>query len=159
MEALRPTAQSKDVTCQAHVSVDEPLMLDPARIQQILTNLVANAIKFTPRGGAVDVTVRREGEDVVIQVRDTGIGILPDFLPYVFERFRQADAGTTRQVGGLGLGLSIVKELVERHGGQVTAESAGPNQGATFTVRLPARRLEPRASHLTVPADRVVATS
>jgi signal transduction histidine kinase len=154
MDALRPTAQSKGVSCQATVSVDEPFMLDPARIQQILTNLMANAIKFTPRGGAVDVSVRREGEDLVMQVSDTGIGILPDFLPHVFERFRQADAGTTRQVGGLGLGLSIVKELAERHGGQVTADSAGPNQGATFTVRLPARGAEPRPDHVTVPADR-----
>lgn len=159
MEALRPTAQSKEVVCRARVSVEEPLMLDPGRIQQILTNLIANAIKFTPRGGAVDVTVRRDGEDLVIEVHDTGIGILPDFLPHVFERFRQADAGTTRQVGGLGLGLSIVKELAERHGGQVTAESPGPNQGATFTVRLPARCAGPSASHATVPGDRFVAPS
>jgi signal transduction histidine kinase len=144
IDALRPTALSKGVTCRERVTVEELLMLDPARIQQILTNLVANAIKFTPKGGVVDVSVQRDGDELVIQVSDTGVGIRPGFLPHVFERFRQADAGTTRQTGGLGLGLSIVKELAERHGGQVSAESPGLHQGATFTVRLPARAAEAR---------------
>jgi signal transduction histidine kinase len=143
MDSLRPTAESKGVTCREQVTVAEALMLDPARIQQILTNLLANAIKFTPKGGSVDLSVRREDEDLVLEVSDTGVGIQPAFLPHVFERFRQADAGTTRPVGGLGLGLSIVKELAERHGGHVSAASEGANRGATFTVRLPARVAEP----------------
>jgi signal transduction histidine kinase len=115
-------------------------MLDAARVQQIITNLVANAVKFTPRGGTVELSVRLEGETLVIEVRDTGVGIVSSFLPHVFERFRQADAGPTRTIGGLGLGLSIVKELAERHGGHVSVDSPGANLGSTFTVRLPARR-------------------
>jgi len=139
VEALRPTAESKGVTCREEVLVGDALMLDPARMQQILTNLLSNAIKFTPKGGAVDVSVRREGDEVVLEVRDTGVGIAPAFLPHVFERFRQADTGAWNAVGGLGLGLSIVKELAERHGGHVSAASAGTNRGSTFTVRLPFR--------------------
>ena len=142
MDSLRPTADSKGVACKEQVTVHEALMLDSARIQQIITNLVANAIKFTPKGGTVVLSVRREGEELVIEVTDSGVGILPEFLPHVFERFRQADAGPTRPVGGLGLGLSIVKELSERHGGRVSAGSDGLNLGATFTVRVPARRAE-----------------
>jgi signal transduction histidine kinase len=142
MDSLRPTADSKGVTCREQVTVHDALMLDSARIQQIITNLMANAIKFTPKGGTVLLSVRREDEELVIQVTDTGVGILPEFLPHVFERFRQADAGPTRPVGGLGLGLSIVKELAERHGGHVSAGSDGLHRGATFTVRLPARRAE-----------------
>ncbi|MGE0463708.1 MAG: ATP-binding protein [Vicinamibacterales bacterium] len=140
MEALRPAAESKGVVCAFRVDASRALLLDPARIQQILNNLVANAIKFTPRGGSIDVDVRIDEGDLVIKVSDTGVGISPAFLPFVFERFRQADSSTTRAFGGLGLGLSIVKQLAERHGGHVAAESAGENQGATFTVRIPARQ-------------------
>jgi signal transduction histidine kinase len=139
MEALRPAAESKGVVCASRVDVGRALLLDSARVQQILSNLVANAIKFTPRGGAIDVDVREDGSDLVMEVRDSGVGISPAFLPHVFERFRQADSGTTRTHGGLGLGLSIVKQLAEQHGGQVTASSAGEHQGATFIVRIPAR--------------------
>ena len=116
-------------------------MLDPARVQQILTNLVANAVKFTPaRRERATVRCGRGRRGLVIEVRDTGVGIAPPFLPHVFERFRQADAGTTRPIGGLGLGLSIVKEL--RSGTAATSAPTAPaaNLGATFTVRLPARR-------------------
>jgi signal transduction histidine kinase len=120
------------------VSVERALLLDSARVQQILTNLVANAIKFTPSGGTVHMDVRTDEGDVVMSVRDTGIGITPDFLPHVFERFRQAESGVSRPFGGLGIGLSIVRQLAERHGGRVTAESEGENRGATFTVRIPA---------------------
>ncbi len=143
LEALRPAAQARGVTCRDAVLVDEPVMLDPARTQQIVTNLLGNAIKFTPKGGTVDVEVRRAEDDLMIEVRDTGVGIAPAFLPHIFERFRQADAGQWRPVGGLGLGLSIVKELAERHGGHVTVASAGPDQGTTFTVRLPFRPAAP----------------
>jgi signal transduction histidine kinase len=139
MESLDPAAQSKGVVCRHEVRVEHVLLLDGARVQQILANLVANAIKFTPRGGSVGVRVATEGDHLVLSVCDTGIGIAAEFLPHLFERFRQAESGTTRPFGGLGLGLSIVKELAERHGGSVDAFSAGPGKGATFTVRLPAR--------------------
>lgn len=142
METLRPTAESKGVTCMHRVTVDRAVLVDVSRLQQIINNLVANAIKFTPRGGSVEVTACIDASELVISVRDSGVGIAPRFLPHVFERFRQADAGPTRPVGGLGLGLSIVKELTERHGGHVEATSEGEGRGATFTVRLPARYAE-----------------
>jgi CheY-like chemotaxis protein len=110
---------------------------DPARLQQVLWNLLANAVKFTPPGGTVQVLLGRDGNDVVIRVIDSGIGIVPDFLPYVFDRFRQEDASISRQHGGLGLGLSIARQLVELHGGTIAVDSAGPHTGTTFTVRLP----------------------
>ncbi len=110
---------------------------DPDRLQQVVWNLLSNAIKFTPAGGAVTVRVEQGDSSVNLVVRDDGAGIAPDFLPHVFERFRQADASTTRAYGGLGLGLSIVRHLVELHGGTVRAESEGPDRGSTFTVALP----------------------
>ncbi|MCS0582277.1 ATP-binding protein [Massilia pinisoli] len=110
---------------------------DPGRLQQVLWNLLANAVKFTPPGGSVQVQLGRDGGDAVIRVIDSGIGIAPDFLPYVFDRFRQQDASISRQHGGLGLGLSIAKQLVELHGGTIAVHSAGPHTGTTFTVRLP----------------------
>jgi signal transduction histidine kinase/ActR/RegA family two-component response regulator len=110
---------------------------DANRLQQVVWNLLANAIKFTPSGGHIQVIVERAGEDVQIQVSDTGQGIDTDFLPFIFERFRQADGTTTRQHGGLGLGLAIVRHLVELHGGTIKADSAGKGKGATFTIRLP----------------------
>ena len=106
-------------------------------MQQVVWNLLSNAVKFTPRGGHVDVVLQRVDSQLEITVRDSGCGIAPDFLPHVFERFRQADASTTRSHGGLGLGLSIVKQLVELHGGTVRADSGGAGTGATFVVRLP----------------------
>jgi CheY-like chemotaxis protein/anti-sigma regulatory factor (Ser/Thr protein kinase) len=123
---------------------------DPGRLQQVLWNLLSNAIKFTPRGGTVTVAARRVGPQIAVSVSDSGKGIRPDFLPYVFDRFRQADASTTRQHGGLGLGLSIVKHLVELHGGTVAATSEGEGRGATFTVTLPiAAALERSGSEAT----------
>jgi PAS domain S-box-containing protein len=110
---------------------------DPSRLQQIVWNLLSNAIKFTPRGGRVQVNLRYQGKDAVVEVADNGAGIRPDFLPFVFDRFHQADLSITRRYGGLGLGLSIVKHLVELHGGAVRAASHGEGQGATFTVTLP----------------------
>jgi len=115
-----------------------PILCDPNRIQQIFWNLLSNAIKFTPANGNIKVVVRRnQANGAEIIVSDTGIGIAPEFLPFVFDRFRQFDGSTTRNVAGLGLGLSIVKHLVELHGGTVHAESAGVGQGSTFRVILP----------------------
>jgi CheY-like chemotaxis protein/anti-sigma regulatory factor (Ser/Thr protein kinase) len=110
---------------------------DPTRLQQVVWNLLSNAIKFTTEGGSVEVRLERVASHFQIVVHDTGEGIIPDFLPYVFDRFRQADAKTTRRHGGLGLGLAIVRHLVEMHGGTVSAESPGEGQGSTFIVRLP----------------------
>jgi signal transduction histidine kinase len=119
---------------------------DPDRLQQIIWNLLSNAIKFTPAGGRIQIRVERVKSHVEIVVSDTGIGIKPEFVPYVFERFRQADATATRAYGGLGLGLAIVRHLVELHGGQVHAASAGEGQGATFTVTLPLLAVHQRES-------------
>jgi signal transduction histidine kinase/ActR/RegA family two-component response regulator len=139
LEAVRPTALAKRIEMHAHVETEaDEVCGDPARLQQVIWNLLTNALKFTPEGGTVHVRVRREGGNVVTAVSDNGGGIDPAFLPHVFERFRQADGSTTRRHAGLGLGLSIVRQLVELHGGTVSAESDGPGLGATFTVTLPA---------------------
>jgi signal transduction histidine kinase/CheY-like chemotaxis protein len=110
---------------------------DAGRLQQVVWNLLANAIKFTPPGGRIEVKVERAGRNLRILVSDTGVGISPEFLPFIFERFRQADGTTTRVHGGLGLGLAIVRQLVELHGGTIKAESGGEGLGATFTIQLP----------------------
>jgi PAS domain S-box-containing protein len=119
------------------------LRIDPDRIQQVVWNLLSNAVKFTDAGGRVWVRVRRGNAGVRIEVQDTGRGITPDFLPFVFERFRQADASTTRAYGGLGLGLAICRQLIELHGGTIRAESAGPGHGSMFTVELPVVEVRP----------------
>lgn len=118
-------------------------MADPERIQQVAWNLLSNAVKFTAPGGRVGLSIRQEGSQVVMAVTDTGQGIEAAFLPFVFERFRQADSSTTRRVGGLGLGLAVVRHIVELHGGRVEAASEGPGKGATFTVTLPIRAVIP----------------
>ena len=118
---------------------DEPILVDgdPVRVEQIAWNLLSNAIKFSRSGGSIVVRVSRDGDDALLEVTDTGRGIAPAFLPHVFEMFKQADAPTTRGEGGLGIGLALVKSLVELHGGRVAVESAGPGRGATFKVWLP----------------------
>ena len=118
-------------------TADGPISGDPNRLQQIIWNLLSNAIKFTPKGGKVQILLEQVNSHIEISVADTGVGIRPEFLAHVFERFRQADASVARTHGGLGLGLSIVKQLVELHGGTVRAESPGEGRGATFTVELP----------------------
>ncbi len=139
VDTFRLAAEAKGLRLACHVADDLPhLVADPDRLRQVVYNLVGNAVKFTATGG-VDVDVRAAGDWLELTVRDTGIGIRPAFLPHVFDRFRQADGSTTREFGGLGLGLSIVRVLVELHGGTVTAESAGEGHGATFVVRLPFR--------------------
>jgi PAS domain S-box-containing protein len=139
LESLRPAAEAKSI--QLRLSVDRALVVagDADRLQQVIWNLLSNAIKFTPPEGTVEVTLQRAGTHAELRVSDTGQGISEDFLPHLFERFRQADSTPTRSAGGLGLGLSIVRHLVELHGGAVLASSAGRDKGATFTVRLPAR--------------------
>ncbi len=138
IESLLPTVQAKDIRLQTVFDVlPSSIIGDPGRLQQVVWNLLSNAIKFTPKGGRVRVSLEKVDSYVELTVSDTGQGIKPEFLPYVFDRFRQADSSTTRKFGGLGLGLSIVKQLVELHGGSVQATSAGEGQGATFIVMLP----------------------
>jgi signal transduction histidine kinase/CheY-like chemotaxis protein len=138
VEAVLPAADSKDIRLQKVLDTGiTSISGDAARLQQVVWNLLSNAIKFTPRGGRVTVRLARVESHVEISVTDDGEGISPDFLPYVFDRFRQADGTTTRRFGGLGLGLAIVRHLVELHGGTVRAESDGEGRGSTFTVKLP----------------------
>jgi CheY-like chemotaxis protein len=138
VENIRPAADVKRVRLEKALDANIGwTKVDPARLNQVLWNLLANAVKFTPPGGSVRVALERVNSHAEIVVEDTGVGINPAFLPHVFERFRQADASTTRRHGGLGLGLSIVKSLAELHGGSVKAASPGEGQGATFTVMLP----------------------
>ena len=138
IEAVRPSAEAKRI--RIHTLLDSKIGFvrgDPNRLQQVLWNLLSNAVKFTQQGGRVQVVLERVNSHVEIMVEDNGVGIRPDFLPHVFDRFRQADATTTRHYGGLGLGLSIVKTLVELHGGSVRVKSPGEDQGSTFVVVLP----------------------
>jgi PAS domain S-box-containing protein len=138
LAAVSPAAEAKGVRLDRGLDpLHESLLGDAGRIEQILVNLLSNAVKFTPRGGRVQVQARRARSRVEITVRDTGQGIAPELLPHVFERFRQGDASITRAQGSLGLGLSLVKHLVELHGGDVRAESEGEGRGSTFTVSLP----------------------
>ena len=138
MEAVLPTAEAKRIRINTKLQHDVGIVsADGTRLQQVVWNLLTNAVKFTPSGGEVDVSLRRIDDDIEIKVRDSGLGIEPEFLPRIFDRFRQADSSTTRSQSGLGLGLTITKQLVELHGGTIQATSAGRNQGATFTVRLP----------------------
>lgn len=138
IDTVLPAAQARGVRIVTEFDpLDHPLDADPNRLQQVFWNLLSNSIKFTPRGGVVQVILRQPNSHVEVSVEDTGEGIAPDFLPHVFDRFRQQDASTTRKHGGLGLGLAIVKQLVELHGGSIKTESAGQGQGATFVVSLP----------------------
>ncbi len=139
IDAVHPAAQAKGIKVLTHI--DSPNLIvngDAERLQQVAWNLLSNAVKFTGDGGEVDVSVGREGSYAKITIADTGPGITPEFLPHVFERFTQADRSTTRQHGGLGLGLAIVRHLVELHGGTVEARNRQGREGAIFTVTLPA---------------------
>jgi signal transduction histidine kinase/CheY-like chemotaxis protein len=139
VETLRPDAEARRIVIDRQFEVTTaPVIGDVDRLQQVIWNLLSNAIKFSPYDKRVVVTLRGDGDSVELSVRDSGVGIDPAFLPFVFEPFRQADASTTRSHAGLGLGLSIVRRIVELHGGRVVADSEGPGKGATFTIRLPA---------------------
>jgi CheY-like chemotaxis protein/anti-sigma regulatory factor (Ser/Thr protein kinase) len=136
--AVRPAAEAKDIRLQILLDTKVgPVSGDSDRLQQVFWNLLNNAVKFTPKGGRVQVRLERVDSHVEVIVSDTGRGIRPEFLPQVFDRFRQADQTTTRKEGGLGLGLSIARQLVEMHGGTVHVESEGEGRGASFTVKLP----------------------
>ena len=138
LDSTRPSADAKGIRLAADVEPGiNPLAGDPGRLQQVVSNLLSNAVKFTPQGGHVDLSARQVGAHAQIRVADSGRGIDQTFLPHLFERFRQADSSSTRAEGGLGLGLAIVRHLVELHGGTVQAASTGLGQGATFTVTLP----------------------
>jgi signal transduction histidine kinase len=146
VDSLRPNAAAKGIALVSGPCEACQIMADASRIQQVVGNLITNAIKFTPAGGVVTVSLRLVNDTAVITVHDTGIGLDAAFVPHMFERFRQADSGTTREHGGLGLGLAIVQHLVRLHGGEVVAASDGRDRGSTFTVSLPivadARRVE-----------------
>lgn len=161
VDSVKPAAEAKGIRLQAILDpLAKPVAGDPNRLQQVFWNLLSNAIKFTPRDGRVQVILERVNSHVEISVTDTGAGISPDFLPFVFERFRQADSSITRQHGGLGLGLAIVKHLVELHGGGIRVKSAGLSKGATFTVELPVAALHAESDESVSKADaeRSVAT-
>ncbi|HUB26155.1 MAG TPA: ATP-binding protein, partial [Tepidisphaeraceae bacterium] len=138
IEAVRLSAQSKSIEIREHIAAPVgPIQGDPNRLQQIVWNLLSNAVKFTPRKGKIDVALARKHLSAEITVTDTGQGIASSFIPHIFERFSQADASTARKHGGLGIGLSIVKQLTELHGGKISVQSEGEGRGATFRVTLP----------------------
>ncbi len=161
LDVVRPLAVTKNVQLEfaSDPSAIEIVIGDAGRLQQVIWNLLANAIKFTAEGGRVDVFITPSNDHMEIRVVDTGQGLSPDFLPHVFERFRQADGATTQRHSGLGLGLAIVRELVELHGGTVHAASPGLGRGATFTIRLPISAGEAHAGQAAVLAERRFAAS
>jgi PAS domain S-box-containing protein len=149
LETARPAAQAKSIRLSAELnSTAGAVMGDATRLQQVIWNLLSNAVKFTPKDGRVEIRLERDDSHAQITVGDTGQGISPEFLPHVFDRFQQADSKDTRRHGGLGLGLAIVRHLVEMHGGAVKADSPGEGQGATFTVRLPLKTSQTEAGKI-----------
>jgi CheY-like chemotaxis protein len=137
-DAAAGAAQAKSLTLNRMIAPGLPLVGgDPTRLQQVVANLIANAVKFTPEGGRIEVRLEPAGRSARVQVSDTGAGIATEFLPHIFERFRQADSTTTRRQKGLGLGLAIARHIVELHGGTIDVTSAGKGQGSTFRVTLP----------------------
>src|SRR6185312_11589898 len=137
-ETVKVAADAKDVRIQSVLDpLAGPVSGDPNRLQQVFWNLLTNAVKFTPKGGRIQVLLERVNSHVEVSVTDTGEGISPEFLPHVFDRFRQSDASISRRHGGLGLGLAIAKQLVELHGGTIRAKSGGVGKGATFFINLP----------------------
>lgn len=137
LDTVRLMTENKAIAIAVQTSGTALVVGDAMRLQQVVWNLLTNAIKFTPEGGEIKITLHREPKQTILSIQDTGVGIEPDFLPFVFEAFRQADASSTRKVGGLGLGLAITRNLVELHGGTIGVQSAGIGQGSTFTIALP----------------------
>jgi PAS domain S-box-containing protein len=158
MDVVHPAAEAKSIRLVSRISQSVGMVSgDPDRLQQVIWNLLSNAVKFTPEGGRVEISLRRAGAQGEIVVTDDGVGISPDFLPHVFEHFRQADSTSTRKHGGLGLGLAIVRRLIELHGGTVAAESKGEGRGATFRIRLPLLRRASRKTETTAKTSRAKA--
>jgi signal transduction histidine kinase/CheY-like chemotaxis protein len=158
VDIVRPAMETKRLSLR--LAIDERagcIVADPNRLRQVISNVLSNAVKFTPRGGAVTVVSERRGSQALVEVTDTGKGISPDFLPHVFDRFRQADGSHTRREGGLGLGLSIARYLVELHGGELHAHSDGVGHGATFTMMLPIAALYVTSVGRGTAADRATA--
>lgn len=137
LETMTPLMQARNITASREIEANARVLGDPDRLHQVVSNLLSNAVKFTPMGGRIDVKLRVESGQVILSIRDTGVGIPIEFLPHVFDRFRQADSSVSRSRGGLGVGLAIVHHLVGAHGGTVIAESEGSGKGAAFIVRLP----------------------
>jgi signal transduction histidine kinase len=155
LDTLRPAAEAKRITLDVEVGADVGAIIgDEDRLRQVTWNLLSNAVKFTPPDGRVAVRARRVDAQVIVEVTDSGVGIDPSFLPFVFDRFRQADGTSNRTFGGLGLGLAIVRHLVDLHGGTVRAESEGAGRGSKFTVRLPVRPVLPDEAATTAAAHR-----
>jgi signal transduction histidine kinase len=137
-ESVQQTAQAKGITLSSEIAPGVHVRGDPDRLRQTIWNLVSNALKFTPHGGVVRVSLIEDDESARVIVQDTGIGLAPESIPYVFHRFWQGQSADNRSHGGLGLGLALARHIVELHGGSISAESEGPGHGATFEVRLPA---------------------
>jgi PAS domain S-box-containing protein len=156
IDTVRPTVHAKRIRLEMHIEDLPPVLGDKHRLQQVFWNLLSNALKFTASGGAVTVMLHGSGESIEFQITDSGVGIRREVLPFIFDRFRQADSSTTRTYGGLGLGLAIVKHIVDLHGGRVRAASAGEGLGATFTIQLPA---DPPLAGVPAPVEREAATS
>jgi signal transduction histidine kinase/ActR/RegA family two-component response regulator len=159
MDACRPAADARHVSLVKQFIGSFPTMGDPDRLQQVLWNLITNAVRFTPSDGSVTVSISRVDMIDTVQVSDTGAGIEPQFIPHMFEPFRQADGASTRAHGGLGIGLTIVRRLTEMHGGEVSVASEGPGKGATLTVALPVRRPEPKVDAPQLLRQRVASLS
>jgi signal transduction histidine kinase len=154
LEVVRPAAEAKKIAIERLLPASPQIIIgDPNRLQQIAWNILSNAVKFTGAGGHIQVNLEPNADDIVLRVRDDGIGVAAEFLPHVFDRFRQADGSMTRPHGGLGLGLAIARELTELHGGRIVAESPGVGLGATLTVTLPRSATRPIAVTSSVPAD------
>jgi PAS domain S-box-containing protein len=163
VDVIRPAAAAKDIRLQVVLDSEAgPVSGDPERLQQVVWNLLANAVKFTPKQGRIQIRLQRLNSHVEVTVSDTGQGITPEFLPYVFDRFRQGDSSFTRKHGGLGLGLAIVRHLVELHGGSISAYSGGEGQGSTFTVKFPLMIVHPPVPYAVSPlqwGEQTVSTS
>ena len=162
VDVIMPSADAKQIQVRTQLDPKTPLIVgDQDRLQQVIVNLLSNAVKFTDIGGSIDVVLQMSGSEASLVVKDSGRGIDPAFLPHVFERFRQGDASSTRRHGGLGLGLALARDLVELHGGTVSAESPGDGQGATFTVRLPTMptaHVDGNGTRAATPPPRALAT-
>jgi CheY-like chemotaxis protein len=156
IDVVRPSVAAKGLSISLDADGEHDMVADATRLQQVVWNLLSNAVKFTDAGGSITVRVRREQSSLVLSVSDTGRGIEPQFLAHAFERFSQADSSTTRKVGGLGLGLSIVRHLVDLHGGTVEAFSEGLGRGATFTIKLPVRAVAPVENQARQPTQAVM---